>query len=242
MKTSFSPIVLTIRLVFFALAVSTSADAQTPAKTPGKKGPAVQTAESQAALTPASALEKLKKGNARFVAKNMRNRDWVAKVSATAGGQHPFAAILACMDSRAPLEIIFDQGIGDVFGIRIAGNIVNEDELGSMEYATKVVGVKLLVVLGHTSCGAVKGAIDGVKLGNLTGLLAKIQPAVSASGAGSSKDEAYVTKVAQANVSQAMKEISEKSPTIKEQLDSGTIDLVGAIYDVSTGKVTFLPE
>ena len=132
-----------------------------------ENAPAVQTAESQAALTPASALEKLKKGNARFVEKNMRSRDWQAKVPATADGQYLFAAILACMDSRNPIEIIFDQGIGDVFGIRIAGNIVNEDELGSMEYATKVVGVKLLVVLGHTSCGAVKGAIDDAKLGNL---------------------------------------------------------------------------
>jgi carbonic anhydrase len=172
----------------------------------------------------------------------MRSRDWLAKVSATAGGQYPFAVILACMDSRTPIEIIFDQGIGDVFGIRIAGNIVNEDVLGSMEYATKVVGSKLLVALGHTSCGAVKGCIDDAKLGNLTGLLAKIRPAVSASGPGSSKDDAYVTKVAQANVSQAMKEIREKSPTIKAQLDAGTVGLVGAIYDVSTGKVTFLPD
>src|SRR5690242_1343583 len=231
-----------IGLVFLACAVSASALAQTSADTDGKKAPRVQTSESQAGMTPASALEKLKKGNARFVEKNMRSRDWLAKVSATAGGQYPFAAILACMDSRAPLEIIFDQGIGDVFGIRIAGNIVNEDELGSMEYATKVVGVKLLVVLGHTSCGAVKGAIDDAKLGNLTGLLAKIRPAVSASGPGSSKDEAYVTKVAQANVSQAMKDIREKSPTIKEQLDAGTVGLVGAIYDLSTGKVTFLAD
>jgi len=196
----------------------------------------------QAALTPASVLEKLKKGNARFVEKNMRSRDWMAKVSATAGGQYPFATILACMDSRAPIELIFDQGIGDVFGIRIAGNIVNEDVLGSMEYATKIVGSKLLVVLGHTSCGAVKGSIDDAKLGNLTELLAKIRPAVSASGPGNSKDDAYVTKVAQANVSQAMKEIHEKSPTIKAQLDAGTVGLVGAIYDVSTGKVTFLPD
>src|SRR5689334_1080624 len=202
MKTSFSPALSTIRLVFFASVISASAIAQTPTKTAGRKGLAVQTAESQTALTPASALEKLKKGNTRFVQKNIRSRDWMAKVSATAGGQHPFAAILACMDSRNPLEIIFDQGIGDVFGIRIAGNIVNEDELGSMEYATKVVGVKLLVV-GHTSCGAAKGAIDDATLGNLTGLLAKIRPAVLASGRGSSKDEAYVTKVAPANVSQA---------------------------------------
>ena len=231
-----------IGLACLALAVSASALAQTPAETADKKAPIVQTAESQTTLTPASALEKLKKGNARFVERNMRSRDWLAKVSATAGGQYPFAVILACMDSRAPIEIIFDQGIGDVFGIRIAGHIVNEDVLGSMEYATKVVGSKLLVVLGHTSCGAVKGSIDDAKLGNLTALLAKIRPAVSASGPGSSKDDAYVTKVTQANVSQAMKEIREKSPTIKAQLDADTVGLVGAIYDVSTGKVTFLPD
>src|SRR6478736_9725267 len=151
---------LAIGLVSLAFAVSALTLAQTSADAPGKKTPAVQTAESQAGMTPASALEKLKKGNARFVEKNMRSRDWLAKVSATASGQYPFAVMLACMDSRAPIEIIFDQGIGDVFGIRIAGNIVNEDVLGSMEYATTVVGTKLLVVLGHTSCGAVKGAID----------------------------------------------------------------------------------
>src|SRR5436190_21867127 len=200
-----------IGLVSLAFAVPASALAQTSTDTAGKKASSVQTSESQAGLTPASALEKLKKGNARFVEKNMRSRDWLAKVSATAGGQYPFAAILACMDSRAPIEIIFDQGIGDVFGIRIAGNVVNEDVLGSMEFATKVVGSRLVVVLGHTSCGAVKGSIDDAKLGNLTGLLAKIRPAVLASGPGSSKDDAYVTKVVQANISQAMEEIREKS-------------------------------
>src|SRR5215470_16034271 len=238
-KTTFA-----IGLVFLAFAVSASTLAQTSADTAGKKAPAVQTSESQAALTPASASEKLKKGNARFfeIEKNMRSRDWLAKVSATASGQYPFAVILACMDSRAPIEIIFDQGIGDMFGIRIAGNIVNENVLGSMEYATKVVGSKLIVVLGHTSCGAVKGSIDDAKLGNLTELLAKIRPAVTASGPGSAKDEAYVNKVAQANVAQAMKDIREKSPTIKAQLNAGTVGLVGAIYDVSTGKVTFLPD
>jgi carbonic anhydrase len=229
-------------LMAIALAVSASTLAQTTTDATGKNTPAVQTAESQGALTPTSALEKLKKGNTRFVEQNMRTRDWMAKVPATASGQHPFAAILACMDSRNPIEVIFDQGIGDVFGIRIAGNIINDDELGSMEYATKVVGVKLIVVLGHTSCGAVKGAIDDAKLGNLTGLLAKIRPAVSASGPGSSKDDAYVTKVAQANVSQAIREIRQKSPTIKQQLDAGTVGLVGAMYDVSSGEVMFLSD
>ena len=229
-------------VVVLLVVVSASAFTQTSADTADKKAPRIQTAESLAAMTPASALEKLKMGNTRFVEKNMRSRDWMAKVPATAGGQYPFEVILTCMDSRTPIEIVFDQGIGDVFGIRIAGNIVNDDVLGSMEYATKVVGSKLLVVLGHTSCGAVKGSIDDAKLGNLTELLAKIRPAVSASGPGSAKDDAYVDKVAQANVSQAMKEIREKSPTIKAQLDAGTVGLVGAIYDVSTGKVTFLPE
>jgi carbonic anhydrase len=235
-------ITFSMGLMAVALAVSASTLAQTTADATGKNARAVQTAESQGALTPTSALEKLKKGNTRFVEQNMRTRDWMAKVPATASGQHPFAAILACMDSRNPIEVIFDQGIGDVFGIRIAGNIINDDELGSMEYATKVVGVKLIIVLGHTSCGAVKGAIDDAKLGNLTGLLAKIRPAVSASGPGSSKDDAYVTKVAQANVSQAIREIREKSPTIKQQLDAGTVGLVGAMYDVSSGKVMFLSD
>src|SRR5438045_4733386 len=170
-----------IGLVSLAFAVSASAVAQTPANSAGKKASSVQTSELQAGMTPASALEKLKKGNARFVEKNKRNRDWLAKVSATAGGQYPFAVILACMDSRAPIEIIFDQGIGDVFGIRIAGNIVNEDVLGSMEYATKVVGSKLVVVLGRASSGAGKGSIDAAKLGNLTELLAKLRSDISAS-------------------------------------------------------------
>jgi carbonic anhydrase len=226
---------------FAFIAFATAALAQTAADTKSVKKSVAQTAESQSAMTPASALDKLKKGNARFVAKTMKTRDWHAKITATAQGQYPYAAILACMDSRTPVEIVFDQGIGDVFAIRIGGNIVNEDELGSMEYAAKV-GTKLLVVLGHTSCGAVKGAIDDVKVGNLTALLAKIRPAVSAAGPGSSKDDAYVTKVVEANVHQAIKEIRAKSPTLKAQLDAGTLGLVGAMYDVSTGVVTFLAD
>src|SRR5262245_40633865 len=160
-------------LLALALAVSASGLAQTPTDATGKKAPAVQTAESQAALTPTSALEKLKNGNSRFVENNMRIRDWIAKVPATASGQHPFVVMLGCMDSRNPIEIIFDQGIGDVFGIRIAGNIVNDDELGSMEYATKVVGVKLIVVLGHTVFGAVKGAIYDQTFGHFDPLFEK---------------------------------------------------------------------
>ena len=199
----------------------------------------VQTQESQAAMTPDRALNRLKAGNARFVSNTMKKRDWSAKVMATASGQFPFAAILACMDSRAPIEIVFDQGVGDVFALRVAGNVVNDDELGSLEYAAKV-GTKVIVVLGHTGCGAVKGAIDDVKLGNLTGLLAKIRPAVAAASCSDSKDDACVTKVSVKNVLQSMKGIPAGSPYLKKYLDDGKVNLVGAMYDLSTGKVTFL--
>jgi carbonic anhydrase len=203
--------------------------------------PEVQTAASQAAMTPAQALERLRTGNARFAANGMKARDWSAKVIATATGQYPFAAVLACMDSRAPIEIVFDQGIGDVFGVRVAGNVVNKDELGSLEYAAKV-GVKLLVVLGHTRCGAVKGALDGVEVGNLTELLAKIRPAAAAAHCGDSNDEACVTKVAEENVRQSMREILAGSPLLAAAIDAGKLHLVGAMYDVATGKVTFLEK
>jgi carbonic anhydrase len=201
--------------------------------------PEVQTKESQAAMTPAAAIERLAEGNRRFVANATKQRDWPAKVAATASGQYPFAAVLGCMDSRAPVEILFDQGLGELFVVRVAGNVVNPDELGSLEYAVKV-GSKLIVVLGHSSCGAVKGAIDGVQLGNLTGLLAKIQPAVVAAGCKDAKDDRCVTQVAEANVRVALDEIRTKSPYLAEHLDAGTVGLVGALYDVTTGKVTFL--
>ena len=199
----------------------------------------VQTKESQAAMTPAKALEALKEGNARFRAGTSVQKNLLAKVKASKGGQYPFAAVLSCMDSRVPAEAVFDQSIGDFFSIRVAGNVVNADNLGSLEYAVKVVGVKLIVVLGHTSCGAVKGAIDDVKLGNLTELLAKIRPSVAASGPGTSKDYAYVDKVGEQNVRESIKEIHDKSPVLKEALDSGSVRLVGGMYDLGTGAVTF---
>ncbi len=204
----------------------------------------VQTKESQAAMTPVKAMEMLVGGNDRFLAGKAKVRDLNAKVIATAAGQYPFAAVVSCMDSRAPVEVVFDQGIGDVFSLRVAGNVIEEDFLGSLEYAAKVVGVKLLVVMGHTSCGAVKGAIDDVKLGNLTALLAQIQPAIAAVGPprGTSKDAAYVEKVAQANVRHAMKQIHLKSPVLDEMLKAGTIGLVGAMYEVETGKVVFYAD
>jgi carbonic anhydrase len=216
--------------------VSGAAEEKGAAAAPGR--PNVQTRESQAAMTPASALEALEAGNARFVSNTSKRRDWTAKVVATAAGQYPFAAVLGCMDSRAPVEVVFDQGIGDVFTVRVAGNVVNEDELGSLEYAVHV-GAKLIVVLGHTSCGAVKGAIDGVELGNLTGLLAKIRPAVAAAGCHDAKDAACVNKVAEHNVALSAKQIREKSPYLAKHLDDGTVKLIGAMYDVATGKVTF---
>ena len=188
---------------------------------PAQQKPEVQTKESQDAMTPAEAIERLREGNGRFVANAAKRRDWSAKVVATASGQFPFAAVLGCMDSRAPLEIVFDQGLGDMFGVRVAGNVVNDDELGSLEYA-------------------VKGAIDGVQLGNLTGLLAKIQPAVVAAGCRDAKDEGCVTRVAEANVRLALGQIRDKSPYLRSQIDAGTVGLVGALYDVSTGEVRFL--
>jgi carbonic anhydrase len=208
---------------------------------PAASKPEVQMRQSQSVMTPSAALERLEAGNARFVSNAMKRRNWSAKVVATAAGQFPFAAILACMDSRAPIEVVFDQGIGDVFGVRVAGNVVNDDEVGSLEYAVHV-GVKLIVVLGHTNCGAVKGAIDGVKLGHLTGLLAKIHPAVVAAGCSNSKDEACVTKVAEKNVLRSMREIREKSPYLAKDIKEGKVRLVGAMYDVATGKVTFLGD
>jgi carbonic anhydrase len=199
----------------------------------------VQTGASQAAMTPDQALARLRDGNARFVANQPKQRNWNAKVIATASGQYPFAAVLGCMDSRAPIEVLFDQGIGDVFGVRIAGNVVNEDELGSLEYAVHV-GVKTIVVLGHTGCGAVKGALDDAKMGNLTQLLAKIRPAVTAASCSDSKDAACVDKVAAENVRKSMRELHEKSPDLAAAIDGGKVKLVGAMYDVASGKVTVL--
>ena len=202
----------------------------------------VSTKESQAAMTPAQALQRLKDGNARFVAGQSKSRDWNAKVIATATGQYPYAAVVSCIDSRAPGEIVMDQGIGDMFSLRTAGNVVDTDVFGGLEFATKVSGAKLIVVLGHTECGAVKGAIDGVKMGNLTALLAKIQSAVRDSGPGSSKDPAYVTKVTEKNVRDSIDEIKARSSILRELSASGQVGIVGGMYDVATGQITFLAD
>jgi carbonic anhydrase len=203
----------------------------------------VVTKEKQVAMTPLQALKKLKKGNERFMQNTLKSRNWHTKVQLTAAGQYPFATILGCMDSRAPSEIIFDQGLGDVFNIRVAGNIVNEDILGSLEYACKVAGSKLLVVLGHTECGAIKGAIDHVQLGNLTVLLNKISPAVTAvdyNGTKVSSDKSFVKLVTVKNIEMAIEEIRAKSEILKEMESKGEIKIVGAVYDVATGKVSWL--
>ena len=231
---------IALLVLLVALVASTGIASPDEPKTPTK--PAVVTKESQAAMTPGKALDTLKEGNKRFRTGASVKRDLPAKVKATAEEQHPFAVILSCMDSRVPAEMVFDQSIGSLFSIRVAGNVVNPDNLGSVEYAAKVMGSMVIVVLGHTSCGAVKGAIDDVKLGNLTELLAKIRPAVAASGPGTSKDHAYVDKVGEQNVRVAMKEIREKSPILKGLIDSGAIGLVGGMYDLGTGAVTFFQD
>jgi len=193
--------------------------------------------------TPAEALQVLKEGNFRFL-NNMRyNRDLLERVNETKDGQFPFAAVLSCMDSRAPAEIIFDQGLGDIFSIRIAGNIISPGILGSLEYATAVAGSKLIVVLGHTSCGAIKGACDNVELGNLTSLLAHIRPAVelerTVTHDRTSSNPEFVQKVTELNVRHSVESILAESKVIRDLVASGEVALVSAIYDVATGRVRF---
>jgi carbonic anhydrase len=196
----------------------------------------------QAGISPAKAIDILKSGNARFVAGKPLARNVKLHVTQTALGQFPFASVLGCIDSRAAPELVFDQSIGDIFSARVAGNTVNEDILGSLEYASKVAGSRVIVVLGHTNCGAIKGACDGVKMGNLTALLGKIEPAVSAvktEGERNSHNHHFVDEVTEMNVDLVIKTIREKSPILKELEDAGTIRIVGAIYDTSTGKVAW---
>ena len=196
----------------------------------------------QAAMSADSAIATLKDGNKRFVSGNMAKRDLMKQVKTTGYGQYPLATVVSCIDSRAGPEIVFDQGIGDIFSARVAGNFVNEDILGSLEFASKAAGSKVIVVLGHTSCGAIKGACDDVVLGNLTGMLAKIKPAVSEvslSGDRSSKNDAFVQMVAEANVKRTVNDIKAKSPVLKAMADAGEIKIVGAMLDVKTGAVTW---
>lgn len=201
------------------------------------------TKEMQAAITPTMALELLKEGNKRFVSNLKINRNLLQQANETSDGQHPFAVILSCIDSRTSAELIFDQGLGDIFSVRIAGNIINEDILGSMEFACKVAGSKIIVVLGHTKCGAVKGACDHVEMGNLTTLLTKIQPAVydekTETENRTSSNPEFVEKVAIINVKRTAQAIAERSPILKEMIEKGEIAIVGGTHNIATGEVTF---
>ena len=213
-----------------------------PAEAPVDQGfvPA-QDSASQAAITPAAALTLLADGNARFVAGTPARRDYSDQIRATAAGQYPFAVVLACIDSRVPVETVFDQGIGDIFAARVAGNIVNTELLGSMEFACRLAGSKLVVVLGHTSCGAVKGAISSARLGNLTQLVQKIEPAVEAiEGERDENNAPYVDGVAEENVRMVIDEIRRESPVLATMEQEREIRIVGAMYDVSTGVVRFI--
>ena len=201
------------------------------------------TKEMQAAITPAMALDLLKDGNKRFVNNLKVNRNLLQQANETSDGQHPFAVILSCIDSRTSAELIFDQGLGDIFSVRIAGNIINEDILGSMEFACKVAGSKIIVVLGHTKCGAVKGACDHIEMGNLTALLSKIRPAVddetTTKTNRNSGNSEFVENVATINVNRTVKSILERSPILKELIENGNVGIVGGIHDITTGSVTF---
>jgi carbonic anhydrase len=201
------------------------------------------TKETQAAMTPQKAVAELKAGNERFTSGHPLVRDPLAAAKATASGQYPFAVVLSCLDSRVPIELVLDQGIGDVFSARVAGNVLEEDILGSMEFGCKAAGAKLIAVIGHSNCGAVKGAIDNVEMGNLTALLSRIKPAVDQvpgdSASRSSQNLEYVDKVAEANVHLIMRQIRERSPVLREMLDQGKIALVGGMYDLSTSRIHF---
>lgn len=204
------------------------------------------TKEMQEAITPSIALDLLKEGNKRFVNNLKVNRNLLQQANETSDGQHPFAIILSCIDSRTSAELIFDQGLGDIFSVRIAGNIINEDILGSMEFACKVAGSKIIVVLGHTKCGAVRGACDHVEMGNLTALLTKIRPAVNAETQTkenrNSGNPVFVENVATINVKRTVKSIMERSPILKEMIEDGQIGIVGGTHDITTGEVVFYPD
>lgn len=206
------------------------------------------TAETQASMTPLKALEILKEGNGRFIKNFKANRNLLQQANDTREGQWPFAVILSCIDSRTSAELIFDQGLGDIFSIRIAGNVVNTDIIGSIEFACKVAGSKLIVVLGHSSCGAIKGACDHIELGNLTELLSKIQPAVyqetitTESDQRNSDNETFVENVSTINVKRSVKMIVDRSYILEQMIEKGEVAIIGAKQNLETGIVEFYEE
>lgn len=194
-------------------------------------------------MTPDEIIAVMKKGNDRFRRGERKNRDYLREQRASASGQYPAAVLLSCIDSRAPAEVIMDLGIGDIFNCRVAGNVANEDILGSMEFACKLAGAKVVLVMGHTACGAIKGAIDNAQLGNLTGLLSKVQPAVQAtsySGERSASNYSFVDAVARKNVELTLANIRRDSPVLAELAANGSIKMIGAMYNIATGTVEFL--
>ena len=196
------------------------------------------TKEIQDSISPDKAVEMLKEGNQRFLDKNVQDRDLHIQVQNTSDGQFPYAVVLSCIDSRVPVELVFDQGVGDIFSARVAGNIINEDILGSIEYACGVAGSKAILVLGHTKCGAVTSACKGVELGNITALLSKVKPAIA--NVQERDGEVEVEEVTKANVHQSIKDIREKSSILADLETEGKIKIVGAVYHVEDGRVTYL--
>lgn len=237
-------VIVVSTLLFFTMACTGNQN-ETPAANEGKELVSeVMTKEKQESLTPEAVLEGFKEGNERYMNNNLTPWNYVEQAQKTASGQYPEAVVLSCLDSRVPVEHIFDKGIGDIFVGRVAGNFVNVDMLGSLEFATEVAGSKLVVIMGHESCGAVKSAIDDVQLGNITAMLNKIKPAVEMTdnyeGEQTTQNSEYVTRVVENNVRYTIQEIREKSPLIRQLEEDGDILIKGAFYDMDTGKVTFL--
>jgi carbonic anhydrase len=203
----------------------------------------ISTVEFQETITPAQVLERFKAGNKRFLEGRMLHRNYLSQVDLSAKGQHPYAVIVSCIDSRKPAEIIFDKGIGDMFNVRIAGNFINRDILGSLEFACKVSGAKLILIMGHSDCGAIKSACDQVKLGNITAMLDNIQPAVKAvkdiDGTKTSKNKAFVAAVAKNNVMMGKEDILKESPILREMVGKGQVMIEACMYDLQTGSVEF---
>lgn len=233
--------ILLILVLFFSIIFVLNAK-NPPQTAPSQNSPIVMTKELQERMTAEEILQRFKDGNQRFVQGKMLHRDYLQAKDLTAAGQHPYAIVLSCIDSRKPVEIIFDKGIGDIFNARIAGNFVNTDILGSMEYATKVSGAKLILIMGHSKCGAIKSAIDNVQLGNITSMLSHIRPAIeSVQGIEdrTSKNKKFMEAVAKQNVILAEKEILEGSPIIKDLVNTGNTEIKGCMYDLESGVVTF---
>lgn len=232
-------LVSTLALVLLAVPVSAQGADESPIPPD-----AVMTRARQAAITPAEARARLEAGHARFLAGKPLRRDFPAAIEATASGQFPFATVLSCVDSRSHPEVVFDQGLGDIFTARIAGNFVDREMLGTLEFTSKVVGSKLIVVLGHTGCGAIIGACDDVEMGNLTTTLSHLKPAVEAvqevPGERNGQNPAFVAAVTDTNVRLTMENIRKQSPILDKMIAQGDIDLIGGIYDVGTGQIAWL--